>query len=561
MRRRTLYIALLLVVLLLTSLHFVPPANAQNLYFALDRNEVDVWINQDGSVRLEYRLTFTAAPGSAPIDIVDLAMPTDDFSNSDIEAYVDGRPTVSVGNDYQGNGSGVALHLGAGTIRPGETGTVRVLVDRVGGMIWTDTSDSNYASTQFAPVYFGSGYTYGDTNMTVRFHLPPGIQPDEPRWHTSPSGFPDEPVTYNDEEGRVVYEWNNPTASPSSEYRFGASFPRTYVNEDVIQQSPSWFATAITAVIGFLCSPVVLVIGFIVFVIFISVRANARRRMKYLPPALKVEGVGIKRGLTAIEAAIVLETPLNKVLTMMLFSLMKKGALTVLDDDPLKVQANEPVPEGLHAYETDFLQAIKKDGSLNESKLQKAVVALVKSVNSKMKGFSRKETVAYYRDIVKRAWEQVGAAETPEVRGQVFGEGLEWTMLDDDFGQRTADTFREGPILLPTWWGYYRPWARTMPAGGTSGGAVVPTGPVRMPSLPGADFAASIVRGVEGTAGRIVRSVTGFTGSVTKTTNPPPKTSSRSGGWSGGSSGGSSCACACACACAGCACACAGGGR
>jgi hypothetical protein len=207
------------------------------------------------------------------------------------------------------------------------------------------------------------------------------------------------------------------------------------------------------------------------------------------------------------------------------------------------------------------LEAIKKDGSLNESKLQKTVVALVKSVNSKLKGFSRKETVAYYRDIVRRAWEQVGAAETPEVRGQVFGEGLEWTMLDEDFGKRTADTFREGPILLPTWWGYYRPWARTVPIGGRSGGAAVPSGPVRMPTLPGADFAASIVRGVEGTAGRIVRSVTGFTGGVTKTTNPPPKTSSRSGGWSGGSSGGSSCACACACACAGCACACAGGGR
>jgi hypothetical protein len=391
----------------------------------------------------------------------------------------------------------------------------------------------------------------------VRFHLPPGIQPDEPRWHKSPSGFPEQPVTYNDEEGRVVYEWNNPSASPSQEYRFGASFPRTYVDENVIQQSPSWLSTVVTAVIGFLCSPVVLVIGFVVFIIFISSRANARRRMKYLPPTMQVEGVGIKRGLTAIEAAIVLETPLNKVLTMLLFSLMKKGALTVLDDNPLKVEANQPVPEGLHAYETDFLEAIKKDGSLDEGKLQKAIVALVKGVNSKMKGFSRKETLVYYRDIVKRAWDQVSAAETPEVRGQVFGEGLEWTMLDDNFGKRTSDTFREGPILLPTWWGYYRPWGHAVPAGGASGGPVVPSGPVRMPTLPGADFAASIVRGVEGTAGRIV---TGFTGGVTQTTNPPPKTSSssRSGG---GSSGGSSCACACACACAGCACACAGGGR
>lgn len=561
MRRRMLHIALLLAVLSLTSLRLAPPAGAQNLSFSLDRNEVDVWINQDGSARLEYNLTFTAASNSAPIDIVDLGLPTGDFSVSDVEGYVNGMQTVSVGNDYQGSGNGIALHLGVGTIRPGKTGTVRVLVYRVGGMVWTDTSDGNYASTQFAPVYFGSDYTYGTTDMTVRFHLPPGIQPDEPRWHKSPSGFPEQPATYNDEEGRVVYEWNNPAASPSREYRFGASFPRTYVDAGVIQESPSWLAAAVTAVVGFLCSPVVMVMGFVGFIIFISSRANARRRMKYLPPSMQVEGVGIKRGLTAIEAAIVLETPLNKVLTMILFSLMKKGALTVLDDNPLKVEANQPAPEGLHAYEAEFLGTIKEDGSLNEIRLQNAVVALVKSVNSKMKGFSRKETVAYYRDIVKRAWDQVAGAETPEVRGQIFGEGLEWTMLDDDFNKRTSDTFREGPILLPTWWGYYRPWGHAAPAAVPSGGPLVPSGPARMPTLPGADFAASIVRGVEGTAGRIVRSVTGFTGGVTQTTNPPPKTSSGSSSGGSRSSGGGGCACACACACAGCACACAGGGR
>jgi hypothetical protein len=197
--------------------------------------------------------------------------------------------------------------------------------------------------------------------------------------------------------------------------------------------------------------------------------------------------------------------------------------------------------------------------------MRKMVVELVKGVNSKMKGFSRKETVAYYRDIVNRAWEQVGKAETPEVRGQVFGDGLEWAMLDSDFGKRTEETFRQGPIFLPTWWGGYRPWTHVAPAAGPvpGGGSIVPSGPVRLPTLPGADFAATIVRGIEGTAGRIVRSVTDFTGVVTQTTNPAPKTSgssSRSGGWSGGGGGGGR-SCACACACAGCACACAGGGR
>jgi hypothetical protein len=280
---------------------------------------------------------------------------------------------------------------------------------------------------------------------------------------------------------------------------------------------------------------------------------------------MKIEGVGIKRGLTAVEAAIVLETPLNRVLTMILFGLLKKGAVTVLDDDPLKIEINEPVPEDLHPYETRFLEARKDDGTLSESKLGAMMVKVVKAVNSKMKGFSRKETAAYYRDIVQRAWRQVETADTPEVRGERFDKQLEWTMLDDEFEERMGRTFTR-PILVPTWWGYYRPWARVRPTSRststsrTGAPARAPSGRVQLPTLPGASFAAAMVHGVQNTAGRIVGSATGFTSRVAQTTNPPPRPRPSSGGRSS-SSRGSSCACACACACAGCACACAGGGR
>jgi hypothetical protein len=285
--------------------------------------------------------------------------------------------------------------------------------------------------------------------------------------------------------------------------------------------------------------------------------------MQYLPPLMKVEGVGIKRGLTAVEAAILLETPLNKVLTMVLFGLLKKGAVTVLDDDPLKIELNEPLPDDLRSYEEKFIKAVKKDGTLSEKGLRSMMTSLIKAVNSKMKGFSRKESVVYYRDIVRRAWQQVEGADTPEVRSKRFDEGLEWAMLDKDFDDRTRRVFHTGPVYMPMWWGYYRPWASaTAGAGPVPKGRSAPsTGSTpRLPTLPGAAFAASIVRGIENTSGRIVRNVTDFTGGVTKVTNPPPKPSTyTSGGRSSG--GGSSCACACACACAGCACACAGGGR
>jgi hypothetical protein len=259
----------------------------------------------------------------------------------------------------------------------------------------------------------------------------------------------------------------------------------------------------------------------------------------------------------AVEASILLETPLNRVLTMILFGLLKKGAVTVLSDDPLRLEVADPRPQGLRDYEEGFLDCVSSRGKVSEQPLRKVAVKLVQDVNRKMKGFSRKDTVAYYRDIVSRAWQQVEGDETPEVKSRHFDEGLEWMMLDEDFEDRTERTFREGPVFVPIWWHRYRPWATSAPSPKPSTAA--PTskrGPVSLPTLPGAAFANTIVTGMQRTADKVVSSVERFTGGVTQATNPPPVRAS-----SGRSRGGGGCACACACACAGCACACAGGGR
>jgi hypothetical protein len=539
-----------------------PTSYAQDYSFSLDQEIVDVWINKDGSVTLEYWFTFTCAAGAHPIDVVDLGLPTGDYKISGISGDVDGTPIDRVDSDYQGGGDhGVAVWLGSGTINPGETGTVHIFVDRVGRMMYEDSDDPAYASTEFSPTWFDGDFAHGTTNLAVYFYLPEGVQPEEPRWHQSPSGWPQsQPDAALTDDGRVVYTWHNPSAAPDRQYIFGASYPRKYVDESAIQKGPSALEQVFTAIAsvfsGCCCNPIFYFIAFFAGIIGLSVWGQRRRKMKYLPPSMKVEGVGIKRGLTAVEAAILLETPLNKVMTMILFGLLKKGAITVLDDKPLKLEINEPRPEKLRSYEEKFLEAVKKDSTLSEGRLRKMMIALVKEVNNKMKGFSRKETVTYYKDIVNRAWQQVEGAETPEVKSQRFDEGLEWTMLDDDFDDRVGRTFRTGPVFVPTWWGYYRPW-HTRPAVAAakpSTSSRPSTGRVQLPTLPGAAFAASIVTGVQGTASRIVGNLTGFTGEVTQKTNPPPRPSGRSFGGGGGG-------CACACACAGCACACAGGGR
>jgi hypothetical protein len=236
---------------------------------------------------------------------------------------------------------------------------------------------------------------------------------------------------------------------------------------------------------------------------------------------------------------------------MILFGLVKKGAVKVASEKPLRLEKAEELPEGPHTYEKGFLDAIKANGDLKESELRKMMSALIKEINGKMKGFHAKDTIAYYRDIVARAWKQVESAETPEI----VDENLEWMMADKDFDQKMPQTFGERPIPMPIWWWGApgpRPTAASRPTPGKA--SPLPSGP-RAPSI--GQYANTVVTGIEGISNRVVRNVSTFTAGVTKVTHPVPVSKS-SGGWSSGGGGGG---CACACACAGCACACAGGGR
>ena len=527
-----------------------PAALAQDLRFTLDDNVVNLYLNSDGTVLIVYDMTFTCDLGADSITDVDIGMPNSSYSLADARASIDGAPLTNITKSPYVN-PGVAVSLGSHPIRPGQTGTLHVEVP-VQNMFYQDTEDPEYASINLVPHYYGSEYVHGITHLDVTFHFPPGVTSEEPRYHDqqfSAAGF--------DDEGRVFYTWTNNNASGSQSYKFGASFPKKYLAEGVVQKAPAFSIN-----FGSLCSSPILWLvviggGFIGLSVLGSA-SQKRRKMQYLPPSLGVEGTGIKRGLTAVEAAILLEAPLNKVLTMILFSLVKKSQIIVESQKPLKVQVtNAPLGDTqLRDYEKSFLGAVEPDGTLKEKALREMVIDLIGDVNKKLTGFSRKETEAYYKDIAARAWQQVEAADTPEVLGERWGEGFEWTMLDNDWDDHTRRTFQDRPVVLPTWWWGYRPWiGGSIPSSPSVPSPASPGHPVTLPTLPGADFANTVVTGVENAANSVVSSVERFAGGVTDKTNPPPVSSgsTRSGG--GGYS------CACACACAGCACACAGGGR
>src|SRR5215213_6821636 len=198
---------------------------AQSYSFSLDKEVVNVFWNSDGTMSLDYLFTFTNQPGAHTIDFVDVGLPNDSYLYNSITADVNGSP-VSISTDYQGSGSGIAVDMGSHAIQPGQTGSVHVFVGQISEVYYQDTNDENYASAVFSPTWFDGQFVVGDTDLTVTFHLPPGVKPEEPRWHSAPSGFPSEPQTGLDSEGRVTYTWASANASGSRQYTFGASFPK-----------------------------------------------------------------------------------------------------------------------------------------------------------------------------------------------------------------------------------------------------------------------------------------------------------------------------------------------
>lgn len=540
---------------------------ASDYYFSLDKEVIDVYWEANSSIVLDYQMTFTNQPGAKPIDFVDIGMPGTVFDLASATATLNGNPLTHIAYS-----SAISQGIEVGVNPPipaGKSGIVAFHIGSVSMDLYEDDNDPNYASAVFANSSFGSQYVTGTTDLTVRFHLPPGIQANEPRYHQISWSGNAEPLTDMDSNGRVTYTWQNKQANGYTQYTFGASFPKKYVPNVSLLTKPAFFAQVGAFISDFFdtfFSNSTCCFGGCFALIFIggpilSAAGNRNRKLQYLPPSIKIEGHGIKRGLTAVEAAVLMEQPMDKILTMLLFSSIKKGAATVITKDPLKLQFTDPPPSNLYDYETAFLNAFKDpNAKIQRPQLQTMMVNLVKSVSEKMKGFSGRESTAYYESIIIQAWQQVEAANTPDVKMQKYDEVMDWTMLDKNYENRTRTTFGSGPIFVPMWWGHYDPSYHSassipvstpsMPSSGGGGGRVLPT-------LPGADFAASIVGGVQSMASGVVGNVGDFTSGVTNKTNPVPvSTSSRS---SFGGGGGHSCACACACA--GCACACAGGGR
>ena len=602
---RTVILASILFLLFLAS-------SAQAAYlFQVPEMKMQAFIQPDASAKIVYDITFKNL--GQPIDIVDIGMPHSNYKISNMSASINGRKLTDI-RKSEFVTPGVEVHLSSETIPNGQTGTLHFEFT-MPDMVYQDTTRKDYASFRITPTWFGQQYVSGSGKNQLAVHMLEGVKPEEVLYQNA--AFTDK-VIY---QGRVVavWTWEAPLTGP---HLVGVSFSKQGMTRVVTMTKwklfVMWFesSTKVRALWGIIY---LVALGWLFFrfsggtgyvvyfvlagislmlfsgsatiqifsvpaiipIIFLNERylRGRRSRHKYLPPIAESGGQGIKRGLTAPEAAILLEQPLGKVLSLVVFGLLKKGVVTTLADNPLTVRVeNDFNPDTddpdqltavrrkaarkrgiiLHAYEGPFIDALifLKQEPVAKGDFALPMEELISQTAGKLKGFDFEQTKEYYQSIVQKALQRAAVLGDIPAREKYLDKNFEWILFQDD----------PRPVFHSRGY-YYRPiWMRgPVMTGGGGGGIPDVSAPGAAPSF--GDVAGSYAGWAENTMSqmadvvapgalslpKIDGGVLNLSGvdSVTKDVFQAIASSSGGGGGGGG----------CACAGCACACACAGGGR
>ena len=520
--------------------------NAADIVYSISHEWAQIFINQDGTIDLTYNITLAVTSGT--IHGFYVGQPKGDFSFSSSQAAVDQYGNslqvtdASSGSDYRVD---VTLNQ---PLTAGQSVWFEVTTN-VAGMINNDTENPGNFGMQFIPQWTNIPIN----DVRVQIVLPPDVTVSDVK--TLPDKFWNNTSTV---EGNLAVFWQTTILQENQQYTIGVSFPARYM--------PNYNPSAGGGNLGSLGPYLPLLIFLFIFAIFIiGIIILKARKSGYASPKLSMESLGIRRGFTAVEASYLLDMKPTQIVTEILYSLLQKRAVWAEATKPsLKLRVLPPyenktgsTENPLRHYEIDFLAALKAGGTLDEVKLAQTVMSLRDTVEEKLRGYTRKDTIDYYRKIVTQAWTQVERAGTVELASNAYDEQLLWLLLDPNQRARTVTVFRDqtiqpNPLWFWWWYGYttYHPHPTYTP------NVNVPTQSVKPPAIPGAEFANNIATAVENTSSSIVLNLEKFANSILP---PAPKASHEP------ARHGASCvcachACACACACVSCACACAGGG-
>ena len=524
---------LILITLTLITLILLPQANAQDIIYTVQEENVTLIINPDTTITLIYNITIKVHQGTIR-RYVDIGMPNPHYKV--IEAIeLDTNTPADTTEYHDKNECKVRIHP-PHPINQGQTKTYLLKV-QVYNHIYQDETNPGNAGLIFKP----SWYPVEVEKLTLTIILPPGVKPSEVK------NQPDYDNIYTIQNRTALY-WERHNLEPDEQLEVGVSFPQKYLTKQPPPPPKPTIGDIIIDIIAWIIAVGIIIwnIGIPVIIILAAIVLSLTRQ-EYKKPKLMIEALGPRKGLTAPEAAWLIEShkpkpDYTKILTMILYGLILKKAVKITSTSPLKLQKTQQ-HQKLRYYERRFLHCIKPDGTLKQNCLIKVLDTLDKTVARKIAGYNTKETIQYYKKIVNRAWRQVQQAKTPQLKLKRLEQNLQWIMLDPEYNTKLPTILQTPDIVVIQTDSPLHPITTT-------------TNQPTQTTLP--QLAHQLTTQIEQTTQNIVTNIEQFTKTAAntiehRTKNPQTKHRSIT----------SSCACvscACACACVSCACACASGG-
>ncbi len=538
---RILSSAALVVALILAAFLAFPGTSRASFIYSIPKQQDQLTIKEDGSVTLvryfEFRVEQSSTDSGTEIWA---GLPT---SSTKVSSVVD-QDGKSVKFSTRSSGGEYVVTLTGFTIKPG-TSKGFTITATIPDFIYRDTRNAGYVTMRYTPGWWSSTVAVQDIAVV----LPAKVEKSEIK-----TGARQWDGIAQLTSGAYVVTWQFKNLSANERVSVDIGIPDKYVTLAPPEKAPSPAVPPVripplqtgpdpAALIG---------IVVLVFAALIALSAvNSRRgREDYRTPQVSMEGVGVNETLSPVEASTLLRQPPEKTLTLLLFSLVKKGALRVYSEEPMRVAVDSEAD--LTEAERLFVAAIDKNtGEIDGTRLIPCFKYLSTSVNEKMRPYCRRDTEAFYRGVIQRMWEEVSAAETPELKLSTLDTNFLWLVQDEDRMKDAENQFPRDRTVeaLPNWWMlgfmFNRPFGY----------------PFYM--WPGALYGrySGIYGGLLGEGERQDMRA------ISEEVWTPAQAPSR--GILGGRGGSStyhggftppSCACACACVSCACACACAGGG-
>jgi hypothetical protein len=537
----------LLIIFIAISL--VPHAGAQESYrWQVNYQHVQLDVDASGNVLMTYE--------------VDARIEKGVWNEVWIPATVSG---MQVSDVVDGNGKSHPFTLDGGQIKtqgwnlvPGDHLYLRIN-STLPSFVYKADKDG-YDIVTFIPPWWDMYIT----DSRVKFYLPGNVPKDQV--FTGSKLYDN----FGVEANRTWVYFENKDLAPNEQFQVAVSFPDQYMAPGAVSKSSGTSTDTITGLLAPLMScscPGIFI--FFIFIMIVAAIGSSVFRKPYGSPVVSMDGIGVNKSLDPAEAATLLRIDPKRVLTMVMFGLMKKGNVKLLSTDPIRLELVSRTD--LNYYEKLYVDAIVND-RLDEDKLLECFKVLARRVVDKTRPYCRKDTEDYYRTKIEQAWAEIKAVETPELKLEKYDTNMFWLMADEQFAKKTKDYVADAPgsgtVIVPNYYWWYPYYVGFPPYHGRP---APQTGEVRLPGTAAPptnkttatveNFANNFSSTVEATSAGIVGGVEKFLGIRNQANAPPPATALRPASYHSG--GGGSCACvSCACACVSCACACAcaGGG-